>query len=121
MNILLWIIGLGLILFEMASGLGKVTRRKMAVDTMSRLGVPDAGMMAFGGLEIGAVGIIITSLFNPGGFNDKLVPWAGITIVILMGLMLVLQNRAGEPFAAKVGPLVVITLAITFLIVRNLV
>ena len=119
MNILCWIVGLGLIAFEAASGIGKLMRSKMAVDAMTRIGMSDPMMMAFGGLEMGAAGVILFSLFNRSGPNEGLVPWAGGVIIILMGLMLALQFQAGEPTAAKVGPIVVIALAVAFLFLRR--
>ena len=76
-------------------------------------------MSAFGGLEVGAAGVILFSLFNKGGFNDKLVPWACLVLVILKVVELILQYKASEPFAAMVGPIVVIALTAGFYILRQ--
>ena len=76
MNILFWIVSLGLVAFEMVASIGKTLRREVAVDWMTKLGLSDPFMMAFGGLETGAAGVILWSLFNKGDFTDKLVPWA---------------------------------------------
>jgi len=119
MNILYWIVSLGLVAFEMAAGIGKQLGGKMALDWMNKLGVAKPFMSAFGGLEVGAAGVILFSLFNKGGFYDKLVPWACLGLVTLKVIELILQIKAKEPFAAMVGPIVVIILTATFYFLRQ--
>ena len=119
MNILYWIVSLGLVAFEMAAGIGKQLGGKMAVEWMNKLGVAKPFMSAFGGLEVGAAGVILFSLFNKGGFNDKLVPWACLLLVLLKVVELILQIKASEPFAAMVGPIVVLVLVTGFYLLRQ--
>lgn len=119
MNALFWIIGLGLAAFLMAAGIGKSTRRKMAIEWRKRLGLSEPLMLAFGGLETGIAGIILWSLFNEGDFYEHFVPWACLTLLILKVVELGLQFRAKEPFAAMVGPLFVIALTIGFFFLRQ--
>jgi len=119
MKILFWIVTLGLVAFEMAAGIGKQLGGKMAVEWMNKLGVPKPFMSAFGGLEVGAAGVILFSLFSKGGFNDKLVPWACLLLVVLKVVELILQYKKCEPFAAMVGPIVVIVLVAAFYFIRQ--
>ncbi len=119
MKVLFWIVSLGLVAFEMVAGLGKQLGGKMALEWMNKLGVAKPYMSAFGGLEVGAAGVILFSLFSKGGFNDKLVPWACLVLVILKIVELVLQIRASEPFAAMVGPIVVLVLVAAFYFLRQ--
>ena len=119
MKILYWIVSLGLIAFEMASGIGKQLGAKMAVEWMNKLGVAKPFMSAFGGLEVGAAGVILFSLFSKGGFNDKLVPWACLVLVVLKVVELILQYKASEPFAAMAGPIVVLILIAGFLFLKQ--
>lgn len=120
MKVLFWIVSIGLVAFEMAAGIGKVIGVKMAVEGwMDKLGVTKPVMSAFGGLEVGAIGVILFSLFNKGGFNDKLVPWACLVLVVLKVIELILQVKASEPFAAMVGPIVVIVLTAGFYFLRQ--
>lgn len=119
MNILFWIVSLGLVAFEMAAGIGKQLGGKMALDWMNKLGVAKPFMSAFGGLEVGAAGVILYSLFNNSGFFDKLVPWSCLLLVVLKVIELILQFKAKEPFAAMVGPIVVIILTATFYFLRQ--
>lgn len=119
MNILFWIVSLGLVAFEMAAGIGKQLGGKMALDWMNKLGVVKPFMSAFGGLEVGAAGVILFSLFNKGGFNDTLVPYACLLLVILKVVELVLQLKASETFAAMVGPIVVLALVAGFYVLRQ--
>ena len=119
MKILYWIVSLGLIAFEMAAGIGKQLGAKMAVEWMNKLGVAKPFMSAFGGLEVGAAGVILFSLFSKGGFNDKLVPWACLVLVVLKVVELILQYKASEPFAAMAGPIVVLILIAVFLFLKQ--
>lgn len=119
MKILFWIVSLGLVAFEMAAGIGKQLGGKMAMDWMNKLGVVKPLMSAFGGLEVGVAGIILFSLFYEGGFNDKLVPWACLVLVVLKIVELILQYKASEPFAAMVGPIVVLVLVAAFYFLRQ--
>ena len=118
MNIIYWIVSIGLVAFEMAAGIGKQLGGKMAVEWMNKLGVAKPFMSAFAGLEVGAAGVILFSLFSKGGFNDKLVPWACLVLVVLKVVELILQNKASEPFAAMVGPFVVLALVAGFYFLR---
>ena len=119
MKILYWIVSLGLIAFEMAAGIGKQLGAKMAVEWMNALGVAKPFMSAFGGLEVGAAGVILFSLFSKGGFNDKLVPWACLVLVVLKVVELILQYKASEPFTAMAGPIVVLILIAGFLFLKQ--
>ncbi len=119
MNILYWIVSLGLVAFEMAAGIGKQLGGKMALDWMNKLGVAKPFMSAFGGLEVGAASVNLFSLFSKGGINDKLVPWACLVLVVLKMVELFLQSRANEPFAAMVGPIVVLVLVASFYFLRQ--
>ena len=114
MKLLYWIVSLGLIAFEMAAGIGKQLGIKMAEDWMNKLGVVKPVMSAFGGLEVGAAGVILFSLISKGGFNDKLVPWACLVLVLLKVVELSLQIKAGEPIVAMLGPTVVLILIAGF-------
>lgn len=119
MNILFWIISLGLAAFLLVVGIGKSTRREMATEWRKRIGLSEPLMLAFGGLENGIAGIILWSLFNKGDFNEQLVPWACLLLLVLKVVELGLQIRAKEPFAAMVGPLFVIALTIGFYLLRQ--
>jgi len=119
MNILYWIVSLGLVAFEMAAGIGKQLGGKMAVEWMNKLGVAKPFMSAFGGLEVGAAGVILYSLFNKSSFFDKLVPWACLLLVVLKVVEITIQIKASEPFAAMVGPIVVIVLVVAFYFLRQ--
>ena len=119
MKILFWIVSLGLVAFEMIAGIGKQLGGKMAVEWMNKLGMTKPFMSAFGGLEVGAAGVILFSLFSKGGFNDKLVPWACLVLVALKVVELILQYKASEPFAAMVGPIVVLVLTTAFYFLRQ--
>ncbi len=111
-------VSLGLVSFEMVAGIGKQLGGKMAIEWMNKLGVAKPFMSAFGGLEVGAAGVILFSLFNAGGFNDKLVPWACLLLIVLKVIELILQYKASEPLAAKVGPIFVLVLVTTFYFIR---
>lgn len=119
MKILYWIVSLGLIAFEIAAGIGKQVGANMAVEWMNKLGVAKPFMSAFGGLEVGAAGVILFSLFSKVVFNDKLVHWACLVLIVLKVLELILQIKASEPFAAMVGPIVVLLLIAGFLFLKQ--
>lgn len=119
MTLLFWILSLGLIAFEMAAGIGKQLGGKIALEWMNKLNVAKPFMSAFGGLEVGAAGVVLFSLFNQGGFNDKLVPWACLVLVVLKVVELILQIKVNEPFAAMVGPIVVLALVTGFYFLRQ--
>ncbi|TXE15255.1 hypothetical protein ES692_17510 [Psychroserpens burtonensis] len=119
MKILFWIVSLGLVAFEMVAGTGKLRGGKMALDWMNKLDVAKPFMSAFGGLEVGAAGVIIYSLVNKSAFFDQLVPWACLVLVVLKVVELILQNKASEPFAAMVGPIVVLVLVAAFYFIRQ--
>ena len=61
--------------------------------------------------------LILFSLFSKGVFNDKLVHWACLVLVVLKVLELILQIKASEPFAAMVGLIVVLLLIAGFLVI----
>lgn len=119
MKILYLIVSLGLIAFEITAGIGKQVGANMAVEWMNKLGVTKPFISAFGGLEVGAAGVILFSLFSKGVFNDKLVNWACLVLVVLKVLELILQIKVREPFAAMAGPTVVLLLITGFLFVRQ--
>lgn len=119
MIVLFWIVSIGLVAFEIVAGIGKQLGGKMALEWMDKLNVTKPFMSAFGGLEVGAAGVILFSLFNEGGFNDKLVPWACLVLVVLKVIELILQYKAREPFAAMVGPIVVLVLVVAFYVIKQ--
>ena len=118
MQILFWIVTVALVAFEMAAGVGKVVGLKMANEWMAQLGVSRPFMSAFGGLEVGAAGVILSSLFFSGSANDLLVPYAVLGLLVLKVVELFLQYRGNAPSAAMVGPIVVIVLTIAFYFLR---
>jgi hypothetical protein len=117
-QILFWIVSIALVAFEMVAGIGKVVNLKMANEWMAQLGVSQPFMSAFGGLEVGAAGVILYSLFNRGSFFDRLVPYAVLGLLVLKVVELILQYRGKAPSAAMVGPIVVIVLTIAFYFLR---
>lgn len=120
MKVLFWIVSIGLVTFEMVAGIGKMIGSKMAVEGwLNRLGLTKPFMSAFGGLEVGAIAVIIVSLSSKGGFFDKLVPWACLILIILKLIELFLQLKANEVFVAMVGPIVVIVLTVAFYFLRG--
>ena len=113
-------VGLALCAFEIAAGIGKVIGSKLAVDGwMNRLGLTKPFMRAFGGLELGAIGVIFSNLFYKDGFNERLFPFACLLLLALKLTELFLQFRANEPLAAKVGPMVVIALTVAFYFLKQ--
>ena len=118
MNIIFWIVSVALVAFEMVAGIGKMLGIKMADEWMNQLNVKRPFMSAFGGLEVGAIGVVLYSLFNSGSFFDQLVPWACLLLLVLKLVELFLQIRASAPFAAMVGPIVVIVLTAAFYFLR---
>lgn len=119
MKILFWIVSIGLVAFEMVAGTGKLRGGKMALDWMNKLDIAKPFMSAFGGLEVGAAGVIIYSLVNKSTFFNQLVPWACLLLVVLKVVELILQIKASEPFAAMVGPIVVLALVAGFYLLRQ--
>ncbi len=118
MQILFWIVSLALVAFEMAAGVGKIVGLKMANEWMTQLSVSKPFMSAFGGLEVGAAGVILSSLLNESSFFDQLVPYALLGLLVLKVVELVLQYRGNAPSAAMVGPIVVIVLTVAFYFLR---
>lgn len=114
---LFWIVSTILVAFEMVAGIGKVVGLKMANEWKAQLGVSQPFMSAFGGLEVGAAGVILYSLFNRGSF-DQLVPYAVLGLLVLKVVELILQYRGEAPSAAMVGPIAVIVLTIGFYFLR---
>ena len=114
MIVIFWAVSAALIAFEMVAGIGKILGIKMADEWMNQLNVPRPFMSAFGGLEVGAIGVILYSLNNSSSFFDQLVLWACLLLLALKLVELFLQIRASAPFAAMVGPIVVIVLTVAF-------
>ncbi len=119
MKILFWIVSLCLVGLEAAFGIGKVIGVKSAIDWMNRLSLTKPIMSVFGGLEVGAIGIILFSLFYKGSFNDKIVPWACLVLVILKVVDLILHLKTREPFPHVIDPIIVITLTAAFYFLRK--
>ncbi len=118
MNLGVWIVIIALVAFEMVAGIGKVAGLKMVNEWMAHLAVPRSFMSAFGGLEVGAAGVILYSLFNQISFFDQLVPYALLGLLVLKVLELILQFRAEAPRAAMVGPVVANGLTTAFYFLR---
>jgi len=116
-----WITGLALVLFFLAAGLGKALKIKMAREAFDRMGVSHTMMSAFGGLELGAMGTVPAGMVASSPFFASLMPWAVAAIIGLQLVMLFWQRRAGEPFAAMVGPAFVIGTSLAFLLSRSFV
>lgn len=118
MGVVVWIVSIALVAFEMVAGIGKVVGLKMANEWTGQLAVPRPFMSAFGGLEVGAAGVILYSLFNRGSLFYQLIPYAVLGLLVLKVVELILQYRGKAPSAAMVGPVVVIALTITFYFLR---
>jgi len=114
-----WIAGLALVAFELAAGLGKVLRIEMAKEAFDRMGISHVAMAAFGGVEIGAINIVIIGMFAPSVALGQLTPWAVVAVIGLQLLHLFWLRRAGEPSAALVGPAFVIAASLLFLLARS--
>ena len=115
---MLWIVSVALVAFEMVAGIGKQVGLKMALEWQVQLGVSRPFMSTFGGLEVGAAGVILFGLFNRGSFFDGLVPYALLALLALKSVELFLQVREKAPSAAMVGPIVVIVLAMVLFFLR---
>ena len=124
MKVLFWIVSIALVTFEMVAGIGKQIGSKMAVESwINKMGMSKPLMSAFGGLEVGMIGIILVSTFGTGSlgdFFDKLLPWACLVLIVLKLIELFLQRKANVEFASMVGPIVVIGLTIAFYFLRGL-
>jgi len=118
MQILFWIVSIALVALEMAAGVGKIVGLNMANEWRTQLNVSEPFMKAFGGLEVGATGVILYSLFNKSSFFDQLAPYAVLGLLVLKVVELFLQYRGDAPSAAMVGPFVVIVLTIAFYFLR---
>ena len=118
MNIVFWIVSVALVVWEMVAGIGKILGTKMTLEWMNMIGVSRPFMSAFGGLEVGAIGVILFSLFNSGSVNDQLVPYAVALMIILKLVELFLMYRESAPSAAMPGPIVVIVLTAAFYFLR---
>lgn len=119
MTAVYWIAGLALVAFELAAGLGKVVRVEMAKEAFDRMGISHVAMAAFGGLELGAVNIVIIGMFAPSVTLGQLTPWAVAAVIGLQLVHLFWLRRAGEPSAAFAGPAFVIAAALLFLLARS--
>ncbi len=117
MEILFWIVSIALVLFEFSAGIGKVIGVEMATEWVSRLKLNITFAKAFGGLELGATGVIVSSLF--GGGQNIVVLGAILLLIVLKVLELILQAINKEPFKAMVGPILVIVLTTAFFFLRG--
>ncbi len=118
MTVLFWIVSIALVAWEIVAGIGKIVGQKMALDWMNMIGVSRPFMSAFGGLEMGVIGVILFSLFNRGSVNDQLVPYAVGLMIVLKVVELFMFMRAKAPSAAYPGPIVVMILTIAFYFLR---
>lgn len=121
MTAVYWIAGLALVLFELAAGLGKVLRIRMAKEAFDRMGVSHTAMSFFGGAELWATSIVIVGMLAPAQSYGRLTLWAVVAIIGLQMVMLFLQRRANEPPAARVGPAFVVGSSLLFLLGRSFV
>ena len=118
MTVLFWVVSLALVIWEVVAGIGKIVGQKMALDWMNMIGVSRPFMSAFGGLEVGAIGVILSSLFSQGSVTDQLVPYAVGLMIVLKVVELLLFYRSKAPSAAYPGPIVVMILTVAFYFLR---
>ena len=118
MTVLFWIVSIALIVWEMIAGIGKIVGLKMALDWMEMIGVSRPFMSAFGGLEVGAIGVILVNLSSQGSMFGQLVPYAAGLMIVLKVAELFLFSRAKAPSAAYPGPIVVMILTVAFYCLR---
>ena len=114
MSIVVWIVGLALVAFALASGIGKSLGRQAAIDWCSGLGMSATMMKFFGGLEAGVAGVVLWSIVTPGGFNEQLLPWACLVMLVIKAYELSLQFKTNQPLAAKFGPMVMMGLVVIY-------
>ena len=85
---------------------------------MNMIGVSRPFMSAFGGLEVGAIGVVLVNLSSQGSMFGQLVPYAVGLMIVLKGVELFLFSRAKAPSAAYPGPIVVMILTVAFYFLR---
>ena len=118
MTVLFWIVSIALVVWEMIAGIGKIVGQKMALDWMNMIGVSRPFMSAFGGLEVGAIGVILVNLSSQGRLFNQLVPYAVGLMIMLKGVELFLFYRGKAQSAAYPGPIVVLILTVAFYFLR---
>ena len=118
MTVLFWVVTLALVIWGMVAGVGKIVGLKMALDWMEMIGVSRPFMSAFGGLEVGAIGVILVNLPSQGSMFGQLVPYAAGLMIVLKVVELFLFSRAKAPSAAYPGPIIVMILTIAFYFLR---
>ena len=118
MTVLFWIVSIALVAWEILAGIGKIMGQKMALDWMEMIGVSRPFMSAFGGLEVGAIGVILVSLSSQGRMFNQLIPYAVGLMIVLKVIELFMLSRAKAPSAAYPGPIVVMILTIAFYFLR---
>lgn len=111
----MWIVGLALCAFVAATGWGKISLSNGAEQSLGKLGISGIKMQIFGALELVAAAIILLRLITPELAIVAYVGWACLMLIILWSLVLFRQHQTNEPFAAKVGPIVVINLCAAFI------
>ena len=114
MTVLFWIVSIALVAWEMMAGISKIVGQKMALDWMEMIDVSRPFMNAFGGLEMGAIGVILVSLSSQGRMFTQFIPYAVGLMIVLKGVELFLFSRAKAPSAAYPGPIVVMILTVAF-------
>jgi len=110
----MWIVGLALVAFALASGIGKSLGRPSAVEWCSGLGMSATMMKLFGGLEAGVGGVVLWHLTTGGVVSQQLLTWAGVVMLALKAYELSLQFKTNQSSAAKVGPMVMMGLVVVY-------
>ena len=118
MTVLFWIVSIALVAWEMMAGISKIVGQKMALDWMEMIDVSRPFMSAFGGLEVGTIGVILVNLSSQGSMFGQLVPYAAGLMILLKVVALFLFSRAKAPSAAYPGPIVVMILTMAFYFLR---
>ena len=114
MTILMWIVGLALCAFVAATGLGKISLSNGAQQSVGKLGISGIKMQLFGAIELAAAALILLRLLAPQLAIVAYIGWLCLLLVLLWSWVLLLQHKAQEPLAAKMGPIVVINLTVVF-------
>ena len=118
MTVLFWIVSIPLVIWEMVAGISKTMGQKMALDWIEMIGVSRPFMSAFGGLEVGAIGVILVNLSSQGRMFNQLIPYAVGLMIVLKVVEIFMFFRAKAPSAAYPGPIVVIILTVAFYFLR---
>ncbi|HCH32487.1 MAG TPA: hypothetical protein DE045_06080 [Oceanospirillaceae bacterium] len=111
MTIVIWIVGLALVAFALASGIGKSLGRPSAVEWCSGLGMSSTMMKLFGAVESTVAGMVLWHLTSASLVSQQLLTWACVVMLVIKAYELSLQFKTNQPGAAKVGPLVMMVLA----------